>query len=185
MRQSRQEKARSRERILDAAAAIMRAEGIERTGVADIMRRAEMTHGGFYRHFDSKEALVASALDTAFADFLHPLQTRIDSGDAAGALTAFEARYLSADHVAAPAQGCPLPALGADLARATAPVRAAAARGIARTAALLAAALPGTPERRHARALRRLATLVGAVTLARAADAETAEAILAACTPPD
>jgi TetR/AcrR family transcriptional repressor of nem operon len=113
MRVSNEEKERSRERILAAAGRLFRERGIEGASVGDIMGAAGMTHGGFYRHFASKEDLLAAALAKAFAAFARPL-SEAPSGETA---QAFRARYLSQAHRAAPGEGCPAAALGADVAR--------------------------------------------------------------------
>ncbi len=69
MKKTREETAAIRERILELAASAFRRNGIEETGVVDVMAAAGLTHGGFYRHFESKDDLVAEALDKAFTGF--------------------------------------------------------------------------------------------------------------------
>lgn len=174
MRYGPDHKAQSRERILLVAARELRAKGPGGLGVADVMRSAGLTHGGFYVHFASKEALVGEALDTMFAEAA-AASRRLDAAladpqaDLRKALRGFLASYLSPAHRDGPQPGCPLPALAGDMARGDAAARGKFERGLARTAARIAAALTrlgiAEPE---AAARAALAQLVGAVALARA-----------------
>jgi TetR/AcrR family transcriptional repressor of nem operon len=178
MRVSKAEKAQSRQRIIASAARLLRERGVDGTSVGDVMHDAGLTHGGFYRHFADKDALVAAAVADAFGQFSAELVTHAEAGDATDAAAAFIARYLSAAHVDNPGLGCPAAAAGADVGRAAADVREAFGAGVEAIIAALAAGLKG-PHRRD-RALRQFALMVGAVTLARASDSATAEAVLAA-----
>ena len=93
----------------------MRERGIEATSVSDVMADAGMTNGGFYKHFDSKDALVTAALRAAFDDMIAIMDARLDAPDV---LPAYQDFYLSKGHVAAPGAGCPVAALSGDVARA-------------------------------------------------------------------
>ncbi len=178
MRVSRDEKAKSRERIVAGASRRLREAGIDGASVVDVMRDAGLTHGGFYRHFDDKAALVAAAIDHGFDQFAGGLAARVAAGDAEAAVADFVRLYLSDGHVANPGLGCPAAAAGSEVARGDEATRAAFGAGVERVVAALAAGMKG-PHRR-ARAQRRFAMLVGAVVLARASDAATAAAVLAA-----
>lgn len=173
MRQSRQATAESRARIVTAASQMFRKRGLEATGVADIMQAAGLTHGGFYRHFPSKDALAAEAVAAAFIE-----RTRVLSPDGtppdAGALKAYVERYLSDGHLAHPETGCPMAALASEAARAPAETQAAFTKGGERLIDLIAKAPTNdaqTDEAGRARALRLMASLVGAVAIARAVGA--------------
>ena len=181
MRVSQQEMDASHERIVKGAARLFRERGIRATSVADAMSEAGLTHGGFYRHFKSKDDLIVEALRLAFEGFTGPLESRqtVEPPDQVAA--AFKALYLSDEHVANPGLGCPMPANGSDVAREAAPVRAEFSAGLARVLRALAKAQAGTDAQRHDAAARELAMLVGAVVLARAADDQTAARILVAC----
>jgi TetR/AcrR family transcriptional regulator, transcriptional repressor for nem operon len=183
MRVSNAEKERSRERIITAASRLFRAGGVEGASVGDVMRAAGMTHGGFYRHFEDKEALLAAALTAAFEEFARPLLEG-PAAEAAAARNEFRTHYLSEEHRADPAAGCPAAALGPEVARARPEVRAAFSRGVERVAEGLARGRATSGEGGR-EALRDLATLVGAIVLARAVDDELARAILGACAPDD
>jgi TetR/AcrR family transcriptional repressor of nem operon len=160
MRRSREDKAKSRERIVEVAAARIREAGTAGPGVAEIMREAGMTHGGFYKHFESRDELVAAALGQALADGDAFVGVLTDG--AADPLAAFVDWYVSAEHVANPAAGCAVAALGADVGRGDevqqALYRAQVERYLTRLELLL-----GSRER----ATVALATLVGAITVAR------------------
>jgi len=166
MRMSAEAKDQSRARIVSAAARMFRERGIEGASLGDIMGAAGMTHGGFYRHFDGKDDLMAAALAEAFTAFAQ---------GAAADPQAFCNRYLSADHIASPGNGCPAAALGPEVARASAPVRSAFAEGLEQVITGLAA----KSGNRDA-ALRRLSMMLGAVVLARATGGDLAQEILAA-----
>ncbi|MDB5647087.1 TetR family transcriptional regulator [Methylobacterium sp.] len=159
-----QEQARlNRQRVVEMAAGLFRERGLHGVGVADIMASAGLTHGGFYGQFANKEALAAEAFDCALAE------------DRRGDLAALVSNYLSVDHVRTPGRGCPLAALANDVAREApdSPVRARFTAGVRGLADLLAELTPkGARERRRQRALANLATLIGAVVLARAVDDE-------------
>lgn len=182
MRVSNDEKERSRARIVSAAGNLFRRFGVQGASLGDIMNEAGMTHGGFYRHFADKDALVAAALQDAFDRFAKPLTDGPESG---AARDAFRQLYLSVDHLATPGQGCPAAALGPDIARASEPVRAAFRDGLNRMIEGLMRARHGEADPKT-HAIRDLAMLVGAMVLARAAGGGMANDILAACaTPPD
>lgn len=161
MRRSREDKARSRERIVEVAAARIRERGTEAPGVAEIMREAGMTHGGFYKHFESRDELVAAALEQAMLEGERRV-AEVTTG-VADPLAAFVDWYVSAEHLADPGTGCAVAALGADVGRAAAPLRAVYRAQVERYLGHLEQLL-GSRER----ATVALATLVGAITVARA-----------------
>ena len=164
MGHSRADKAQSRERIIAAAARQIREGGLESVSIADLMKQANLTHGGFYGHFASKDDLVAEAVARALE---HAVEQQSDYAD----LSDLVAGYLSERHLADRTGGCAIAALGADLARQgdgarrnlTAHVRAQ----IERFVRLLK---NGPKARRRRRAIATLAGMVGALTLARAVD---------------
>jgi TetR/AcrR family transcriptional repressor of nem operon len=175
-RRSLQDKAKSHDRIVDIAAARIRESGTATPGVAEIMQAAGLTHGGFYKHFDSRDDLVAEAVERTFAQSQEGIAAVLDGAD--DPLKAFVDWYVSAEHRDDAATGCGVVALGADAARADGRVRAAyteqVERYIARLEQLLADSdVPpdsdGEPDTRR-RATVMLATLVGAVLVSRAVD---------------
>jgi len=180
MRASQEEKERSRERIVEGAARLVRERGIEGTSVADVMAAAGMTHGGFYRHFGSKEELLVSALEAAFGQMLAELDRRLEA-DGPEAAAKFGAYYLSQGHVDRPGAGCPAAAICSDAGRGSGALKSAFGAGISRMAAVLARGMRGPAQARRASALREIAMLAGAVAIARASDPDTARDVLAAC----
>jgi TetR/AcrR family transcriptional regulator, transcriptional repressor for nem operon len=169
MRQSREEKARTHERIVEIASQRIREAGIEGPAVAEIMQAAGLTHGGFYKHFGSRDDLVAEAADRAFADGERSFH-EVTAG-APDPLAAFVDWYVSADHRDDPAAGCPVVALGDDVRRCDDRVRAAYRRQVERYLAELERLLGGGEDARR-RATVALSTLVGSIMLARAVDHE-------------
>jgi TetR/AcrR family transcriptional repressor of nem operon len=167
MRRTKEATVESRGRIVEEASRLFRERGIDGVTVAEVMEAAGLTHGGFYRHFPSKEALVAEALGSALrqrADALAPTPTR----DTAQALSDYVVDYLSAGHVTHPARGCMLAAVGSDVAHAGARVQQSAADGAAALIERLGQSLEHTRSEPRSDAIVLLSTLVGAVILARA-----------------
>lgn len=159
------------ERIVEAAARAIRRSGYGGTGVADIMKEAGLTHGGFYAHFASREAMLAEAADRAGADGLAAVARTAASAPPQRALHALVEAYLSKAHVDAVETGCAIAALGSEMPRQAPEVRRAATRRIKEMIDLVARQSPdwGEPGA-HERALVTIATMVGALVLARAVD---------------
>lgn len=159
------------ERIVEAAARAIRRSGYDGTGVADIMKDAGMTHGGFYAHFASREAMLAEAADRAGAE-ANAASARI-AADAApqDALQALVCAYLSKAHLDNPDRGCPVAALGSEMPRQAPQVRRAATRRIKEMFDLVARHSPDRGKlEAYERALVTVSTMVGALVLARAVD---------------
>src|SRR6516162_10840730 len=158
MRKSREEAAQTRRRIVDAASCEFRKCGIIATGLNDLMKAAGLTHGGFYKHFASKDQLVAEATTAA-------LDALLEGMAAHPTINAAVAAYLSTRHRDDPASGCPLAAIGSELSRMAKKTREAATEGFKRLVEVLA----GKSETQDARrlALVAVATMIGAVTMSR------------------
>lgn len=172
---SEAEKQKSHRRILAAASRLFRERGIEATSVSDVMKAAGLTHGGFYRHFDSKEALVSAAFEAAVDDVLANVETAPPGPQHRAARSAYVTRYLSDAHVEDRGQGCPLAALGTEISRQDGPVNDAAWNAIERMAQALEAEDPPARDRGYVT----MALLLGTVTLARLAGSRAeAHAIL-------
>ncbi len=178
MGHSKADKADSHERIVKVAAARFRERGVDGIGVADLMKEAGLSHGGFYRHFDSREALVAEAVERALregAQVAEMLGNRQDSP-----LPALIDGYLSAVHRDALATSCAVTTLAGDVARSSERARAAYTRQVGLYLDLLTRLIAGDKVKaRRARAIVALATFVGAVSMARAVnDAKLSDEIL-------
>jgi TetR/AcrR family transcriptional repressor of nem operon len=175
MKVSKQQMADNRERIVDAAARLFRERGFDGIGVADLMKAAGLTHGGFYGHFASKEDLMARAVEHSMAGG-HALVEQLAAqtpGDTGAQMAAVTDWYLSCHHRDGVGQGCAVAALGADAARQGPSVRKVVTQGLRDFVDLLARLVPGRDEaERRQRALATYASLVGALVMARAADDE-------------
>jgi TetR/AcrR family transcriptional repressor of nem operon len=169
MRYKAEHKEQTRERVLKEAAREIRAKGPAGIGVAGIMARAGLTHGGFYAHFPSKDALVEAALDTMFQDVRSKFAETTGEVDPRRALRDYVDFYLSPSHRDARERGCPLPALSGDLARSDAGARDRFGQGVDalmnRIKTLLAGIGVDAPD---SAAASLMSEMVGAVTLARA-----------------
>jgi TetR/AcrR family transcriptional regulator, transcriptional repressor for nem operon len=182
MRASREEKEKSRERIIDAASRLLRKNGMNGASVDDIMKEAGMTHGGFYRHFPDKESLLAAAVADAF-DHLAVLFDTMPAGRESNAADTFRSHYVSKEHRANPATGCPAAALGPDIARASEKVRAEFSQGLEKILTRLEARNKKNGASRH-EAIRAFSMMLGAIILSRAADDALGGEILLACSKP-
>ena len=162
MGHSQDEKVKSRQRILEVASRRFREAGLEGMSISDLMKEAGLTHGGFYKHFASREDLVASAVDQAMTE------TARHSAPSLGSLID---KYLSAEHRDAPGGGCAISALAADVGRADAACREVFTeqlRGSLRRISDLSQQA-GEDDSVEA-AMVRLSAMVGALILARAVD---------------
>lgn len=164
-------KEETHERIVEVAARAIRRTGYGGTGVADIMKEAGLTHGGFYAHFDSRDALLAEAGDRAGAESV-ALAARVAAAAPPGlALQAMMQAYLSPEHIAAIETGCPVSALGSEMPRQAPEVRRAATIHIKEMIDLFARQLPnwGQPQA-HEQAMALVCGLIGTTMVARAVD---------------
>lgn len=185
-RASREQAAQHRAQIVEIAAKSFREHGVRGIGVSNLMAEAGLTHGGFYGHFASKDALVGEACQHAFDQSLAFMQTITarHRGEPASALAGIVKSYLSAAHCASPGEGCSIATLAGDIAHepAGSEARLAFTSGTKRTVDTLAELMPGKDaEGRHDQALVTLAAMAGAVMIARSvADPELAAEILEA-----
>ncbi|HEX8728519.1 MAG TPA: TetR/AcrR family transcriptional regulator [Ktedonobacterales bacterium] len=180
MRRSKQAKQQTHARIVAAAARRFRAGGIAGVGVADVMGEVGLTHGGFYAHFASKDALVAEACGAGLAQSRERLIRTIQREPAERRLAAFIDLYLSADHRDHPEAGCVMPTLSGEVARSSGEVRAAFTQAYNDYRAALASLLldtgnagdAGSSDEAEAtdEAMALLAGLAGTMLLARAVD---------------
>jgi TetR/AcrR family transcriptional regulator, transcriptional repressor for nem operon len=164
-------KEETHQRIVAVAARAIRRSGYDGTGVADIMKEACLTHGAFYAHFASREAMLAEAAGQACAESAALVAEVVTGAPAGKALETMLHAYLSKEHLAQTERGCPLAALGCETPRQAAEVRRVTTQHI-KAMVDLAARLspePGQPATRE-RALVTVATMVGALLLARAVD---------------
>jgi len=171
MGHSKVEKAESHERIVKVEAGVFRELGVDGISVADLMQCAGLTHGGFYRHFGSRDDLVAEAVERALKD-----GSAVADAVAANPRSTIDAvvdAYLSLAHRDNVASGCAVTALANDVARSTERARSAYSLQVGRYVDLIMRLIEPMPQKkRRAAALAALATLVGAVSMARAVNDE-------------
>lgn len=174
-----EQKAATRERILDLAAARLRGEGLAGNAVHRLMRDAGLTHGGFYVHFPSKEALDVAALERAMDSVGNPARDLPDGLSRAERRKLLAARYLSRSHRDNPAGGCPLSALLSEVPHGGEAFREAYAGCVARSLLDRQEELGPTPPGED---MALLALALGGLALARALPDRTAsDAVLRAC----
>ena len=168
MRKSKQETALTRARIVKAAASEFRQHGIVATGLADLMSAAGLTHGGFYRHFASKEQLVAEASAAGLAATTEKFAAAASREPGRKGLEALVCSYLSTAHRDNRRDGCPLAALGSELARADRVTRNAATAAFLKLVDILAGQIDAAkPEEAKKRAMVAVSTMIGALTMSR------------------
>ena len=182
MRRSKVETAKTRKRIVKAAGAEFAANGISEAALARVMAAAGLTHGGFYRHFASKDQLVLEACSKTVSSLVASLERLISRKPHEQALPLLVDHYVSPAHRDQPRTGCPLAALGSEFARRDKRTRRAAMEGFLQLSRLIASHLETVPSRKRAeQSMAIVSAMVGAVTLARIApDARLSDAVLVA-----
>ncbi len=187
MKVSKTQAAENRAGIVDAAARLYREKGLDGVGVAEITRDAGLTHGGLYRHFESKDALAREACLRAFEWTITPLDALEHTGSAtadtdtpadictADHLRALVHGYLSTSHRDQPGEGCPAAALAADAARAGPAMSEVFAQGVERNIQRFMRVIEGESAERRAQTISTLSSMVGALVLARATAAGNPE----------
>jgi len=182
MRRSKAEKAKTHKRIVAIAAKRFREEGLAGIGIADLMKEAGLTVGGFYKHFKSRDDLVAEAVGSALGVWKH----QVDAAASGGPPVTYESLvddYLSEAHRNHPGTGCPVGALTGDIARSDKRTRAVVSRQIRENIELLATLIRGGNKKdkgtARSQAVLTYCALVGAIGVARAvSDAQLSHEIL-------
>jgi TetR/AcrR family transcriptional repressor of nem operon len=170
MRYSREHKLETHARIVKKASVRLREKGAHGIGVADLMKEAGLTHGGFYAHFDSREALVIEAFVYAMDRSTERWRKLAEATPPEKRLEVIVDSYLTSLHRDDPGHGCSLTALGAEIARESPKTRKAFAAKLEQMIDMLAGQIPELPRkaaRKHATAA--IATMVGTLMLARIA----------------
>lgn len=182
MRYSREHKVETHARIVKKASVRLREKGAHGIGVADLMKDAGLTHGGFYAHFDSREALVIEAFADAMDRSTERWRKLAEQTPPDKRLAAIVASYLTPLHRDDPGHGCAVPALGAEIARESPKTRKAFAAKLEQMIDMLAEQIPELPpQAARKQAMAAVATMVGTLVLARVAgNGDFSEEILAA-----
>jgi TetR/AcrR family transcriptional regulator, transcriptional repressor for nem operon len=180
MRKSRTEAAETRLRIIDVAARRFRRNGINATGLNDVMSEAGLTHGGFYRHFESKDQLVAEACAAATKKIVATLEDAASESDGKDGFRAVVERYVSTIHRDDVADGCPLAGMGSELARCDENTRVAASQCFSELIDLVAKRLGHhRSDSTESKAVFAVAAMIGAVTMSRIlTDSEASASVL-------
>lgn len=181
MRYGPEHSEKTRSRVVEIAAGEMRSHGPNGIGVAEIMRLAGLTHGGFYAHFKSKDDLVAAAIDRMFAEAGGRLDLMVDGKSRDEALIAYINGYVSRTHRDSPQTGCPVAALSSEIHRLGRKSRLAFDRGMRGFIDRLTELVPcADAKAARAKAISLLAEMTGAVAAARAvSDPQLSDDILA------
>jgi TetR/AcrR family transcriptional regulator, transcriptional repressor for nem operon len=182
MRYSKEHKLETHARIVKKASVRLREKGAHGIGVADLMKEAGLTHGGFYAHFDSREALVVEAFAYAMDRSTDRWRKLAEQTLPEKRLSAIVDGYLTPAHRDDPGRGCPVPALSAEIARESPKTRKAFAAKLEEMIDAIAEQIPdSSPKAARKQAIASLATMMGTMILARVAGSgEFSDEILAA-----
>ena len=169
---SKAQKARTHKRIVSIASKRFREKGLAGFGIAELMKEAGLTVGGFYKHFDSRDHLVAEAVNSAFGRW----KRRVEAAKSSGPPVSYEKlidEYLNEAHRDNPGTGCAFSALAPEIARSDKRIRALTSEQVRNDIQLIARLLPGRDKRTaRSRAILIFSALVGAMSLARAVSNE-------------
>ena len=163
-------KQQTRERIVRAAARRFRSRGSQGAAIGDLMRDLHLTHGGFYRHFDSKEDLLGEAFEQGLGEIHSRIVMAIESAPKGGEVKALIDAYLSIEHCDNPADGCPVAALATELARRPprSKARLAFEQALSKGTRRMASYMPGvTQEEREKKIKLLMSGMSGTLNVAR------------------
>ena len=170
MRYSKEHKQETHAKIVKKAAVLLREKGAHGIGVADLMKEAGLTHGGFYAHFESREALVIEAFAYAMDRSTERWRRLAEQTPPDKRLATIIQSYLTPVHRDDPGHGCAVPALGAEIARESPKTRRAFAAKLEQMIDMLADQIPDlAPKAARKQAVATLATMMGALVLSRIA----------------
>jgi TetR/AcrR family transcriptional regulator, transcriptional repressor for nem operon len=167
MRYSRSRKSETHARIVNSASRQLRAAGVNGVGVADLMRGAGLTHGGFYSHFESKEALVAESISAAMKQTIGRLRASAEAAPLGKGKMAIAKAYLTTAHLDRIETGCAVAALGSDIARMSPATRLVFEARLEEMIMMLDEFASGCGDTRR-QSITMLATMIGALVMARA-----------------
>ena len=168
MRYPSEHKRQTREKIVKAAARQFRSRGSEGTGIGDLMHDLHLTHGGFYRHFRSKEELFAAAFEQGLKQLEHHADCVVKHAPKGGELKALIDSYLSIEHCDDPPGGCPIAALTTEIGRRPSKVRGAFLNLFIKHIGSIAKYMPGAnDEERHQKVRFLFSGMAGTLNVAR------------------
>jgi TetR/AcrR family transcriptional regulator, transcriptional repressor for nem operon len=180
MRYSKEHKQETHDRIVRKASIRLREKGAHGIGVSDLMKEAGLTHGGFYAHFDSREALVIEAFNYAMDRATERWRKMAEETPPEKRLATIVESYLTTIHRDDPGRGCAVPTLGPEIARESPKTRKAFAAKLEEMIEMMADQVPELPRKAaRAQAIAALSTMAGALVLSRVAGSgEFSEEIL-------
>lgn len=182
MRRSKQQTAETRQKIIQAASALFRERGVDGVSVAEVMEKAGLTHGGFYKHFESKDALLAEAIGAAFAESMCAWDDVLaQQDDKSLSVKALIDLYLTDIHKKDLAHGCPAAALASEMIRQDGSPKSCFADGVKGMIAVFEKQIAANNEAEEGKelAIATVASLIGALMIARSAENEkTAQSYL-------
>lgn len=168
MRASREVMAKRHDEIITETSKMLRQRGIVGTSLADLMAAVGLTHGGFYKHFDSKGQLVSQATERIFLEINSRFEERSQSQGPKAGLKAYVDDYLMLPHIKNPELGCPIPSFAADIGREEDALKRVFTTGLRSTLELIKDGLSCPVAERQEKAIELVALLSGAVSMARA-----------------
>ena len=169
MRYSAAHKQETRDRILRTAAHHFRRRGGKGVAIAELMSTLNLTHGGFYKYFESKEQLLAEAIRNAFDETQRQLEEVVSRAKPGTELQTIIENYLTLEHCANPGEGCPMAALASDIGRLPKSVRSEIDRAIQRRVEQVSRFMPGSSvKERRTKTMALISGLIGSVNIARA-----------------
>ena len=172
MGHSKAEKAETHKRIVTIASKRFREDGLAGVGISELMKEAGLTVGGFYKHFESRDDLVAEAVGSAFGGWKRRVEAAASGGPAVSYAKLID-EYLNEAHRDNPGAGCAFSALAGEIARSDKRTRALASEQVRNDLQLIAGLLPGKDKRAaRSKAILTFSALVGAMSLARAVSDE-------------
>lgn len=178
MGHSRADKAQTHERLVEAAAARFREKGLDGISLADLMKELGLTHGGFYKHFASRDALVTEAVEHAYQDGERSVATLVDEQGKLD-LSRYVNAYLSDSHRDSPGSGCAISALSADISRRGEDARARYRQQLDGIFTRIGNSFPGDEAAQRKQAIAFMTRMYGAILIARGAgDSELSNEIL-------
>ena len=169
MRYTPEHKQETHARIVREASRQFRRRGARGLAIPDLMSKLDLTHGGFYKHFDSKQQLLTEAVAKAFDDAESRFQETVSKAKPGAEIRTLIENYMTLEHCANPAEGCPMAALASDIARFPRPVRNEIEKAIKERVKSVARYMPGATENeRRRKGMALMSGMIGALNIARA-----------------
>ena len=181
MKVSTEEKSKTHQRIIASAKELFKSKGIEKTSVTEVMNKAGLTHGGFYRHFEDKKELIGVTIQSSFDEVCGTLRDGFQKKSPIVVVDQYSDLYLSKKHLINPQYGCPIASLATEISKEGDEFKEIFSTSFRNLIQHLKEGSSGNDEKSEADAIRKLAMKAGAIVIARASNPKTAKKILEAC----